>query len=159
LSAYVTIRVIAAVMELPWQDDEWLARLRQSMNDIQGFLDRIVSRGNDEASTQRAIDATRAIREATAPFVDARPDGTGDDLISKLWRDGPSILADWSDEDVRTNVRHMFFAGTDTTALAINNALHLLLTDRELFEQVIAADESGVAAFVEEALRLYGSMQ
>jgi cytochrome P450 len=69
---------------------------------------------------------------------------------------------DWNEVDTFAQARTMFFAGSDTTTHAISNAFYLLLKNPDWLEKVRASADKGdlkeVAAFVEEALRIYGAI-
>ncbi|MBM3346696.1 MAG: cytochrome P450, partial [Betaproteobacteria bacterium] len=95
-----------------------------------------------------------------------RSAGTGDDLISMIWRGGRELYGEFSDTDVFAEVRTMFFAGSDTTTHAISNAFYLLLSNLDWLERVrndLAGGENRggdreFTAFIEEALRIYGAI-
>ena len=88
------------------------------------------------------------------PFIDEGRAGDGNDLISMMWRDGPSLLDRWNANDVLVNVRIMFFA-----THAIANAFHVLLAHADLAAALRTSEEQKVANFVEEVLRLFGPAQ
>jgi cytochrome P450 len=153
----VTINVMAAILGLPWRDDEWMAECQAHLSAIQQFLDTYLFHF-DDSITDRAINSQRAMNGLLKPFIDSRRSGTGTDLISMFWRDGPSMLPDWDENDMFVGVRVAFFAGTETTKNAISNALYLLLTNHELLQTIKRSDDKERANFVEEALRMYGSV-
>jgi cytochrome P450 len=146
----IPIRVIAALMEMPWDDDEWFTRLASLFDRVGQFFDL---RPGDDGS-----DSIRASEEITAmllPFVQERRDSDGTDLISVAWREGPGLLPDWSERDVVGMVQTFFLAGGHTTTAGITNAAQLILTRPEIAAQ-IRATESLESPFVEETLRLLG---
>jgi len=146
----IPVRVIAGIMGLPWDDDEWFRRMKELLDRVGHFFDRVPG---DDGS-----DSIRAAEEASSmllPTIRERRAGDGDDPISIAWREGPELLPNWSEADVLGMVQTMFLAGTHTTSHAIANAADLLLTRPETAAQV-RADESLEAAFVEESLRLLG---
>ena len=156
-SALLPVRAICVIKGLPWQDDTWADQCFQSMKPIARFFNYSTAGGDDIMQAARA--AANKLNQILMPFVDARRSGDGDDMISRLWRDGPSIRPDWGVEDVVTNVRHLFFAGSETTAHTLSNAFYILLTHPDMKEQIRAAGEQGIPNFVEEILRLYGPVQ
>jgi len=151
-----SIRVIAGVMGLPWQDDAWLAHAKELLDAKQRFLD---AHGNDPDGTvtATAITAAKDLAELLMPFIDARCDGAENDLISIMWRDGNSLRPDWCEEDIVSNVTHLFFAGTDTTTHAIANAFHAMLTTLGLPDQLRSGGRPAIERYAEETLRLWGS--
>ncbi|MCW2497219.1 cytochrome P450 [Jatrophihabitans sp.] len=152
------IRVIAAMLELPWRDDDWIARCRELMDAKDAYLQK---QGQDEdpALAAKTITAMEELNDLVRPFVNDRRDGTGADFISQCWQAGPSMLPDWGEEDTLGMVTGMFFAGTDTTAHTIASGFHLLLHDEALLAQVREGGDTAIEAFTEEALRLHGAVQ
>jgi cytochrome P450 len=149
----IPVRVIAGLMRMPWDDDDWFTRVVASLDRVSRFFDL---RPGDDAS-----DSIRAAEEVTAmllPYVRERRGGDGSDLISVAWRQGPDLFPDWSETDVLGMIQTMFLAGGHTTTGGITNAAQLLLTRPEIAAQ-IRADESLEPAFVEESLRLLGPAQ
>lgn len=154
----IPVRVIAAIMDLPWQDDDWIAHCKELMDRKMAFLDAF---GNDEdgSITANAVAAVREMRDMLTPYIEARRGGEGQDLISLLWRDGPEINPSWGEEEMFANAEAAFFAGTDTTTHAICNGLHMLMHQPELQDELRAGGRSAIEAFTEELLRLYGAIQ
>ena len=146
----IPVRVLAGMMGMPWDDDEWFTRLKALLDRMGSFFDL---RPGDDGS-----DSIRASEEVTAmllPFIRERRGSDGSDPISVAWREWPDLLPDWSEADVVGSVQTMFLAGSHTTSHGIANAAYLLLTHPEVAEAV-RADESLESAFVEESLRLLG---
>ncbi len=156
-NALLPVRAVCVIMGLPWQDDAWADQCFQTMKPIASFFNYSTTGGEDLMQNARA--AVHKLNAALMPFVEARRAGEGNDMISRLWRDGPSIRPDWGVEDVVTNVRHLFFAGSETTAHTLSNIFYVLLTRPDIKERVRAAGDQGIANFVEEVLRLYGPVQ
>ena len=149
-------RVISSLFGMPWRDDALMARQRelsQIVFDWIGAVDR------SEAGTARAIAASRALNEMLLPFVRDRRDNPGNDIISRVWAEGSAALDDMQEEDVLVTCRELYFAGSDTTSYALANALYMLLTDDSVRASVVADRGATLDTFVEEALRLYGSVQ
>lgn len=161
LSERIPIRVIARLMGLPWQDDVFIDNYRRLNHHLVGVLNRrtLVDKG-DQAESERVwnegMAAASSIEEMMTPYIKSRQSGQGDDLISRIWRDGPGLLDDWNISDVMANTRLMLQAGSDTTTYATSNAAYLMLTRPQLLNELRSADGVGVANFVEEVLRLHG---
>ena len=156
-NALLPVRAICVIMGLPWQDDAWADSCFQKMKPIARFFNYSTTGGDDIMQAARA--AVRELNQILMPFVEERRAGTGDDMISRLWRDGNTIRSDWGVEDVVTNVRHLFFAGSETTAHTLSNAFYILLSQPGMKDRIRDAGENGVPNFVEEVLRLYGPVQ
>lgn len=153
----IPVRVAAAAMDLPWQDDEWIMRAKNALRTIGVFFGRRLML--EDEIIERAREASTTLNAMLMPYVEERRSGTGDDLISKLWREGPSLLDDWGPSDVLGQVRTTFLAGTDTTTHTICNMLYMLLRqDDEVRQQLRDGGAPVQANFVEEALRLYGTV-
>lgn len=158
------IRVIAAVTGLPWQDDDWLAECKRLNDAVNAFFAARLglSKTGDPAEQQRvnqaALEASRKLNDMIMPFVEARRDGNGDDLISQMWREGKEALADFGAIEARAAVRVMVQTGSDTATYAMTNALYLLLTQPEVRRKVAADGEAAALRFVEESIRLHGTV-
>jgi cytochrome P450 len=157
LAEGLPVRTIAAVMGLPWKDDEWIVRCKELLDSKLEYLDAF---GNDPDGSiaARAVAGAHELHAMLRPFASAPPAGS-DDVIAALWRDGPSILADWGEEDVVSNIVTIFFAGSDTTTHSIGNGLYLLATRPDLRDRLRAGGELEIRTFAEEVLRLYGAVQ
>jgi cytochrome P450 len=151
------VRVIAAMLDLPYTDDAWVKDCKFEMDEIALFLETVQA-AEDDPITQRALSASHRMNDLLMPVIRARQAGTGDDLISRMWREGPSLLPDWDEIDMRANVRILFFGGSDTTTHVLANAFHLLLTRPELQTRLREGGREAVNRFVEEALRMYGAI-
>ncbi len=93
----------------------------------------------------------KQITDYLTPVLADRRSAPQDDVISGL------VLADadghrLTDEEILSNIRLLFTAGASTTTDAMGNLLYILLSRRELWEQ-LRADASLRAAAVEEILR------
>jgi cytochrome P450 len=150
---HVSIKVIAAIVGLPWQDDEWLAEYRRGNDAIKEYMFANPF-GSDAAAAANAQANRHKMNELLAPSVEQRRLHPTDDVISRLWADGPDLLPDWSEEDVFDTVRNIFFGGTDTTKHALCNAVAILVKQPELVRELQDGDSGTVARFVEESLRV-----
>jgi hypothetical protein len=150
------VRVIAALMDLPYLDDEWVEDCKHAMDEIAAFLEAHST--NDEDISRRAITASKRLNELLMPVIMERKTSDANDLISRLWREGPKALDGWDEIDMRANIRILFFGGSDTTTHVLANSFYLLMTQPELVEQLQEGGEEAVGRFVEEALRLFGAV-
>ena len=152
-------RFIATVLGLPVDDEELLAGCAHNHHDIMRFLTYTgtVSEPLSDADpmVRDAVAASLRMDELLLPVIRARRAAPREDLISRMWSEGPSVLDGWTEQDVLTTCRLMFLAGSDTTASGISNTVHLLLSRPELLGKVLA-DRALLSGFVEESLRLYG---
>ena len=148
----VSIRVIAAIMDLPWRDEAWVARCRESI-DAQAGLGNTPGVRSEEAF-DRCVRGRQEMDSLLDPFIDARRSGAGSDFISLLWRDGPSLFDDWSLDDMRSQSRLGFVAGADSTSNALSNAFYLLMSRGNLRRE-LQEDRDRITRFVEESLRIY----
>lgn len=148
------IRAIAMVMDLPWQDEDWIAELQETMKPIEVFFN--YSMAGDAAIVANARAAGKKLEGLLLPFVESRHAGTGDDVISRLSRNAPALVPGWEIGDTLSNIRHMLFAGSGTTTHALASTFYLLLTEPGLSDQVSAGGDKAVRTLVEESLRLHG---
>lgn len=148
----IPVRVVAAVLDLPWRDDAFMQEAQGNLLALAGFFNKRAAMTDGVAKS--AAQATEALKALLRPLLEQRRDTPGGDLISKLWRDGPTILENWTIDDTFVNVNTVFLGGYDTTTLAISNAFYFLLQDPALKEKVRTGDEALQIRYVEEVLRL-----
>lgn len=147
-------RVIAAVLGLPVSpDDEGFFQQSQAYNDA---VLRWNSAPDDQEVVRAAIEASRRMNEMLLPTVRARRDDLRSDLISRMWKEGPTVVPDWAEDDVLVATREMLLGASGTTRDALANALHILLTEERLRQRVLAGP-ANLGSFVEESLRLHDS--
>jgi cytochrome P450 len=154
-----SIRVIAAVMGLPWEDDAWITTCKSLLDRKQRYLD-LYSADLPKEVERDALAAVEEMNELLLPFVLAAKEREprDDDILPLLWADGPTIMPDWGLEDVQAWIATTFFAGTDTTTHAIQNAIYLLASTPSLQGELRSGRPEQVERFAEEVLRLYPSV-
>lgn len=166
LAERVPIGVFAALLDLPDRSWSALAPLKAANDRIAEFASianslKLESSPSAEvmAIQERAIAAAESLNQYLRPIIEERRHGKGTDFVSRLWVGGPRIFEDWNAIDTLDSCRRLLFAGSDTTTHAIANAFHLLLTDPELRAKVRPDDPGVISRFVDEVLRLNGSIQ
>jgi cytochrome P450 len=154
-----SVRVIAAVLGLPWDDDAWISYCKHLLDCKQRYVD-VVSLGPSEEVARTALEAVAEMDELLLPFILAAKEREPreDDIMALLWAEGRTIMPDWGLEDVQAWVATTFFAGTDTTTHAIENALYLLMTVPGLQDELRRGDFETIERFSEEVLRLFPSV-
>jgi cytochrome P450 len=156
LASRVPPRVIAAVMGLPWQDDEWLEHVLGLVMRRLELIQRQADSESDPEFVAQGLAASKELSDILLPFVRERRSGAGDDMISRLWRDAPGLDDDFGELDILGNVKTMFDGGSKSTVYGISNALYLLLTQPKLQGELRAGGTKAVERFTEESLRLFG---
>jgi cytochrome P450 len=144
------VAVVARVLGLE-HDRAMLARSKAWMEAVLAWRHTY---GEDPEIVEAATVAARASVQDLLPTVRARRDEPADDLISDLWRVGPAILPDWSEEDVLDQCRVLFEAGSETTSHLIGTCVALLAAD-EALERRVRTEDRALVRLVEEALRLW----
>jgi cytochrome P450 len=154
-----SVRVIAAVLGLPWDDDAWISHCKHLLDCKQRYVD-VVNLGPSDEIARAALDAVAEMDELLLPFILAAKEREAreDDIMALLWAEGSTIMPDWGLEDVQAWIATTFFAGTDTTTHAIENALYLLMTVPGLQDELRSGDSEMTERFSEEVLRLYPSV-
>ncbi|MFF7194963.1 cytochrome P450 [Streptomyces sp. NPDC008079] len=147
--------VIAALLGLDWRDEELMAKCRRWNSTMFRWTETF---GEDEEAYAEAAAAASALNEVLLPVIRVRRDEPRDDLISVLWEQGQGVLEQWGEEEILAQARVLFFAGTDTTAHFLKNAIHTLLNHPELQDR-IRGDERQIVAFGEEVLRYLAPVQ
>jgi cytochrome P450 len=153
----VSIRVIAGILGLPWRDDDWITRLRATMNArdrYQTLLYATPDKAREVAD--EALAASFDTDALLAPYIEAGRSRDDLGIMSRIWRD--ESLKDWSKAEIYSLVRIFFSAGSDTTRTAMSNALYLALTTEGLADTIRQADPRLLGSFIEESLRLYGTV-
>ncbi|MFT4011847.1 MAG: cytochrome P450 [Paracoccus sp. (in: a-proteobacteria)] len=148
----IPVRVVAAVLDLPWRDKEFMDRAQGNLALLAGFFNRRGAMTSDVSKS--ASQATEELKAQLRPILEHRRDNPGADLISKLWRDGPTILDNWTIDDTFVNVNTVFLGGYDTTTMAISNSFWFMLKRPEFKARFIAGDNDIQQRYVEEVLRL-----
>lgn len=149
------ISVIAALLGLPWEDRDLLRRCRELNDEFIRWSETFGEAADVLASASAAADE---MDEILRPYIRARRTDPRDDLISALWAEGPSLLEDWSEDDVLSQAKTLFPAGGQTSAYLLANMMYLLVTDEELMKVVTSDPEKHLVGFIEETLRLHGSI-
>jgi cytochrome P450 len=149
------INVIAAMLGMNWDDDGLLHRCKE-LNDA--FIRWSETFGEDETALAEAVVAAAELEDLLRPVIRARRTDPQNDLISALWSQEPALLDNWTEEDVLDQCKTLFPAGGQTTAYFLCNAMYLLATDGRLKEPGWASDPSDLANFIDEALRLHGTI-
>ena len=148
-ASLIPIEVIGRIIGLPSMDDAALRRAK-------GFTDAVLAwrhcYGSEPATVEAAVAATAALEADIRPVVRARRQQPQDDLISGLWEVGPSVVPDWSEQDIIDNVKPLFEAGAETTGLLICLVMHRLLGDSDLCERARGGGEP-LRRVVDETLR------
>src|SRR5207244_4323117 len=86
LALPVPVRVIGALLDLPWRDDEWIERIWAPFRRRSVHINLLPNPPAEHRET--APDAAKEIRAILMPVIEDRRSGSGSDLISRLWRDG-----------------------------------------------------------------------
>jgi cytochrome P450 len=158
-AAKVTPRVMAGMLGLPHDDEEWLDHVvglfgaRLALKQRHSF-----DAAADPEVKERAFAAVRELHEKLRPYVLERRDGTGDDFISIIWRSAPDLFRDdsWDETDVLAVAVSAYASGAGSIARSVVNMLYLALTSPLELRDRLRSDEQALKAFVEESLRLYG---
>jgi cytochrome P450 len=154
LAEPLPIRAIGGALGLPWQDDTFIDECKSCFDVMIGFVER--HDFGDPAAAERALTASRRADELLLPFIRERRNGTGNDLISQLWHDGPGLMDGWDETDVSAQARGAFYAGTDTSRHAIATAIHYMLTQPQIMERLRTGGDKAIAAYTEEIFRMFG---
>ena len=149
VASLIPVAVIASIIGLPAEDDE-LRRYKSWMDAVLAWRH---SYGRDPALVEAAVDASRRLDDALIGLVRRRRDDPGDDLTSGLWEIGPSIDTGWNERDVLDNLKPLFEAGAETTALLICSTVHLLFADGAPYRERALAEGPDTGRFIEEVLR------
>ena len=170
----ITLRSVAAVLGLP-HDMEWLQlfsatglRLLAIFSNSMKYLDPAQAAANPEdikSSLAGSVEFQSMIMEhvkAKKPVDGATQDPTeaGLDFIRLIWETGDQLFGttEFSDIDVRGHAFQAVIASLESINSAARNGFYLLATHPELHD-VIRSDPRAAQNFVQEVLRLHGSVE
>jgi cytochrome P450 len=146
-------RVIAGVLGLPWQDDDWMAELRHNFDLVEKYKSSIYLKPEESRPfAEDALSGTHAIDALIKPYLDRRREQPDDTVMSRAIHD--EAMQGWSDDELYGLIRTFFTGGSGTTSIQLVNVIHLMLTTEGMTEVVARQDQKLTARFVEEALRL-----
>ena len=143
--------VIAALLGLDWHDEELLANCREWNHSIFSWSETF---GEDEDALREALEAALHLEGILMPVILERRERPKDDMISMLWEKGPDVMSPWGEAEVMAQCRVLLFAGSDTTAHLLRNAVYVLTNHPELQAQ-LRGDRIRIEDFVDEVLRYY----
>ena len=149
VASLIPVAVIARIIGLPAADEE-LRRYKAWMDAVLGWRHTY---GREPERVEAAIDASRRLDGALIDLVRLRREEPADDLVSGLWEIGPTIGEDWGERDVLDNLKPLFEAGAETTALLITSAIYLLFGEAATLRNRVLGGGADTARFVDEVLR------
>lgn len=152
----IPARVIAALLGMPWQDDDLVAEilhLHEEMMEVIGLAFAT------EEIRERGLRISRDLNNLLLPYIRARREHPQDDFISRVWTQAPAeYRGDLVEEDAVAISRELFLGGADTTMHGIANVNYLILTNDRIRSAVEADRTKTIPIVVEESMRLYGSV-
>ncbi|HEX6792940.1 MAG TPA: cytochrome P450 [Casimicrobiaceae bacterium] len=93
--------------------------------------------------------ALRTMASVLLPVIRDRREHPREDLISAIWRKGPSVFPDWNEHDVLSTI---WSSLDNETKPLLRGLVYTLCRDAEL-QATLRRDPSRVESFVEEGLR------
>jgi cytochrome P450 len=144
--------VIAGLLGVSIDDEETLAQCKEW---TEATLLWMASFGEDPVILEAAKKASHGLTGILMPIIRSRKHSDGDDFISRLWQEGPSLLDNWNETDVLAQARVMLNAGSHSTSHLVSNCMYVYLTRPEVREALIG-DPTLIGAFVEETIRYVG---
>ncbi len=93
--------------------------------------------------------ALRTMASVLLPVIRGRREHPREDLISAIWRKGPSVFPDWNEHDVLSTI---WSSLDNETKPLLRGLVYTLCRDAEL-QATLRRDPSRVEGFVEEGLR------
>lgn len=143
------IRVIGEILGVPIEDMDHVQVLSDSFRTLEaGTIGRLPIEDQIAVAEQFV-----AFQKYVEGMVDDRRANPGDDLVSVLVQTPLAGERPLTTDELVSTVIHLLFAGQETTTRLIASMLLLLLSERHLWERLIAEPELAPNA-VEEALRL-----
>jgi cytochrome P450 len=158
-AGYTNPRIILTILGLAGREEEWI----QKLYEFAGIHDSVFEHTHAVPPVdvlERGAAATQGIHEMLMEEVLRRKEDRSDDFISMVWNDADELFggAEYTEHDVANQAFQAFISAGDTTAGMACNGLYLLVSEPEVQERVRAGGEEATRLFVEETLRLYGSI-
>ena len=123
------MRTLGVLFGLEIEDDELLNRCKVLNDRLTRWSETFAA---EDDVVQEAVAAAEELADLLLPAIRSRRTEPRDDLVSDLWRDGPSILDDWAESTMLDQAKTLFPAGGHTTANYLCNAIFLMLSDPAL---------------------------
>jgi cytochrome P450 len=149
-------RVIAALFGMPWQDDDLVKKILHLHEDVMAWIGMQHATG---PLADRAIAAADELNSMLLHYLRLRRDNPADDFASRIWLDAPEYYGNMDESAALGISREIFLGGSDTTVHGLANCFYLLLTRPDLRALVAADRGASLTGFVEESMRVYGSVQ
>jgi cytochrome P450 len=158
-AGYTNPRIILTILGVPLRDDEWI----NTLYELAGIHDSVFEYTHASPPRdvlERGANATQTIHRMFMAEVLRRREERGDDFISMIWNDAEELFGGqkYTEHDVANQAFQAFISAGDTTSGMACNGLYLLASDGPVQSAVREGGREGTQRFVEEALRLYGSI-
>lgn len=150
-------RLSAAFFGMPWDDNAVVSDLLRLNGIVMNWIG--MRAAGDKVLEDKARAASIELNAMIQPFVERSRREPGSDFVSRAIAEAPKFYPDLTDQDIIAMCRELLLAGSDTTTHAIANAFYLLLTDADVRAEVERDPDGTIDALIEEALRIYGSVQ
>ncbi|WP_426441277.1 cytochrome P450 [Bradyrhizobium genosp. P] len=150
-------RVMGSLFGLRWKDQELMAEIDRWHKDFSACAGRGYL---DEGTNRKGKLASAELNNLYRPLVAERREKRGIDFISQIWTLAQEEYGqDIPEDHILAFVRDIEIGAADTTSNAIANAIYLFLSDPAMRKAVSEDQEATLNLFVEETLRLFGSVQ
>lgn len=156
LADEVPNRVMLSLFGLPWKDDTLMENVSQWHKDLAAWFGM---KYQGEELNRKARIAGDGLNKLFMPLVLERKEKRGSDFISQIWSRAHEDWGEVEVDDVIAIVRDLELGAGETTTNAIANAVYMFLTEPSIREAVMNDQQGALNAFVEESLRLLGSVQ
>jgi cytochrome P450 len=150
-------QLTAGLFGMPWQDEKVIADLLRLNGVIMAWIGTRATADPEQEAKARV--ASEQLNALILPYIQYRRMTPAVDFVGRVLVEAPAHYQDLSDQDVIAMCRELLLAAADTTTHGIANALYLLLTEPSVRAALEADLDRGADALVEEALRIYGSVQ
>lgn len=155
-SEQIPPRVICSLLGMDYDDDAMIARILVLNEHIVQF---IASGYRGDGLREQALAASHELNAMLLPAIRARRDDPREDFISRVWTEAEAAGIPIDEAAALGLCRELYFAGSDTTVHGLNNALFLLLDDRDAMARARSDDGKAIRSVIEESLRLFNVVQ
>lgn len=148
--------IITSVVGLPWVHDLEKVKLARQYTTAIGYAATDLNYNGEVY--RRGIEASAALSAMLRPDVERMMHLDDRNMVAEIYRMGKELYDDWGVEDVLTQCRLLYFAGSNSSAHFLANIVYVLATNPHAWDR-LAADRSLIPTYLEEILRVVPPVQ
>lgn len=148
--------IITSVIGLPWMHDREKLLLAREYTTAIGYA--ATNLDYTGPVYRRGIEASKLLSDLLRPDVEAMIDLDDGNMVAELARLGRELFDDWGVEDVLTQCRLLYFAGSNSSAHFLANTVYVLASNAHGWDR-LREDRAKIPVYLEEILRVVPPVQ